>query len=201
VTHKGISGPAVLRLSAVGARKLAESQWQADLSIDWTGSLHSREVVYGMLQAAAKSKAYGKRMVRAAPPAELGAFFPKRLWARICLLGAVPLEDLSWANLSKAAMRRLAADITSFPFSAGGKSTNKEEFVTAGGVALENLRMPSMESRRFPGLYSIGEMNDVDGVTGGYNFTSCWSQAWHAGNHISGALAREGQAGAGEAAG
>ena len=85
-------------------------------------------------------------------------------------------------------MRQLAADVTSFPFATSGRSTNKEEFVTAGGIALENLRMPSMESRRFPGLYSIGEMNDIDGVTGGFNFTSCWSQAWHAGNHIAAAL-------------
>ena len=90
---------------------------------------------------------------------------------------------------------------TGFSYNAGGKSTNKEEFVTAGGVALENLRMPSMESRRFPGLYSIGEMNDVDGVTGGFNFTSCWSQAWHAGNHIAEALAQEEQARAQASAG
>ena len=199
VTHGGISGPAVLRLSAFGARKLAESKWQADLTIDWTGSQHSQEEVYGMLLAAKGT--YGKRMVRGGPPTELRSFFTKRLWARICLLGALPQEDLTWANLSKAAMRQLAADVTSFSYNAGGKSTNKEEFVTAGGVALENLRMPSMESRRFPGLYSIGEMNDVDGVTGGFNFTSCWSQAWHAGNHIAEALAQEEQARAQASAG
>lgn len=183
LTHRGISGPAVLRLSAFGARKLAETKWKSSLRIDWTASRHSAEAVFSMLEAS-KAK-HGKRRVRSLAPR--GLELPKRLWARLCS-GAVPQESLPWAQLTKTAMRQLAADVTSFPFAISGRSTNKEEFVTAGGVALENLRMPSMESRRFPGLYSIGEMNDIDGVTGGFNFTSCWSQAWHAGNHIAAAL-------------
>ena len=129
---------------------------------------------------------HGKRMIKSACPT--GIDLPKRLWKRLSFL-ATGKENVTWGNLDKRGAEELASHLINFKFRARGKQTNKDEFVTAGGISLGNLSTPEMEARNLcPGLYALGEMNDIDGVTGGFNFTSCWSQAFHCGNHIASSL-------------
>jgi predicted Rossmann fold flavoprotein len=105
---------------------------------------------------------------------------PVRLWERLCAAAGVP-DAAIWAGISKAALRSLAAQTTACDFSVSGKSMNKEEFVTCGGVRLNQVDFATMESRICPGLFFAGEVLDIDGITGGFNFQAAWTTGWHAG--------------------
>ena len=172
ITHWGVSGPGILRLSAWGARELAAMDYHFTLRVNW---LPDREDLAGEWQRLRRS--WGKRQMHARCPFDA---LPKRLWVR--LLASVGIaEAQTWSQLSKDQSRALTASLTDAAFQVNGKSTNKDEFVTCGGVSLKDIDLKTMQSRLCPGLYFAGEVMDVDGITGGFNFQNAWTSGHHAG--------------------
>lgn len=174
ITHWGLSGPAILKLSARGARELAEKDYQFDVLIHWCGAIRPERLDAMLLEARESAP---KRRVRNGLP---GLVLPSRLWHRLAEDAGIPAE-LTWSNLTRDSRQRLATELTAARFQVRGQSLNKDEFVTAGGVALEEIDFKTMESRRTPGLYFAGEVLDIDGVTGGFNFQSAWTTGFIAG--------------------
>jgi predicted Rossmann fold flavoprotein len=173
ITHWGLSGPAVLKLSAWGARPLHHANYQAPLIINWCGE-RSQEEVRQLLWA---RKAEQPRRVVVAD-ACLG--LPQRLWRRLVTAVAIN-EQQRWADLSKKSLANLLDQLTQGTYQISGKGVFKEEFVTCGGVRLTEVDFKTMSSRRCPGLYFAGEILDIDGLTGGFNFQSAWTTGWLAG--------------------
>lgn len=182
VTHWGLSGPAVLRLSAWGARALAAEGHTGDLRVNWLGEAKTEDVLAQLL---AEKKAHPRQQVAKHNP--LGGL-PARLWARLVLLSGIP-ETQTWADTSNKTLRTLAEELTAGEYAVQGKGVFKEEFVTAGGVSLKEVDFRTMESRVFPGLFLAGEILDIDGLTGGFNFQSAWTTGWLAGRAAGAALA------------
>ncbi|MGB3292475.1 MAG: NAD(P)/FAD-dependent oxidoreductase [Phormidesmis sp.] len=177
ITHWGLSGPAVLKLSAWGARLLHGQVYRATVTVNWLPDLSQDRVRAELLQAKAKT---GKRAVSTYSPY---APLSKRLWQY--LLSRVEIDPaLTWANLSKKQLNRLIQEIIQGSYSVSGKGIFKDEFVTCGGVQLKEVNFKTMESRHCPGLYLAGEILDIDGVTGGFNFQSAWTTGWLAGQSI-----------------
>jgi predicted Rossmann fold flavoprotein len=175
ITHWGFSGPAVLKLSAWAARALHEMDYHAQVELNWTGRIAAavRE------EFVALKKSHPKKLVSASSPAGL----PHRLWERIVRTAELPLGQI-WAHLSTDQMDRLLECAVADVYAIRGKTTFKEEFVTCGGVKLDEVDFRTMESRKCPGLYFAGEVLDVDGVTGGFNFQNAWTTGWLAGQAI-----------------
>jgi len=173
VTHWGLSGPVILRLSAWGARKLNELDYQFPLHVNWLPQLN-REQIAGELQSRRQSQ--GARLVMNAPIAPLTA----RLWEALVLAAGL-VREARWASLSRAQHRALVRQLGGTEFVVTGKSLNKDEFVTCGGVCLSEVNFKTMESRICPGLYFAGELLDIDGITGGFNFQAAWTTGWIAG--------------------
>ncbi|MCT7972398.1 NAD(P)/FAD-dependent oxidoreductase [Laspinema olomoucense] len=170
ITHWGLSGPAILKLSAWGARYLYNHQYRATLTIDWLPQ-YNPEVLREQLQAV-KSQLPRKAVVTSCPFP-----IPRRLWER--LLEAAGLDsETRWAEISKKAINQVVEEITRGKYQITGKGVFKEEFVTCGGVSLKEVNFKTMESRCCPGLYFAGEVLDIDGVTGGFNFQSAWTTSW-----------------------
>jgi predicted Rossmann fold flavoprotein len=183
ITHLGLSGPVVLRLSAWGARWLHARQYRAGLQVNWLFPLQSRQALEALL-AHKSDPAHARRKPAVHHPFER---LPQRLWKR--LLGAAGIgEAQNWGDLSKTALLRLAGELTEGRYPIQGKSAFKEEFVTCGGVCLDEVDFKSMQSRLVPGLYFAGEVLDIDGLTGGFNFQSAWTTGWLAGQHIARSL-------------
>ncbi|NEP15408.1 MAG: NAD(P)/FAD-dependent oxidoreductase [Leptolyngbya sp. SIO4C1] len=176
ITHWGLSGPAVLKLSAWGARWLHGQRYRAQLSLNWLPE-HSSEAVRQQLQQAKQAQAR-RAMANYSP---LG--LPKRLWHYLLQRCAIA-QQLTWANLSKKSLNCLVQALTQSQYDIDGKGTFKEEFVTCGGVQLKDVDFKTMQSRRCAGLYFAGEILDIDGVTGGFNFQSAWTTGWLAGQAI-----------------
>lgn len=174
ITHHGLSGPGILKLSAWGARELHDLGYDFPVSINW---LPGQDVASTLR---ATRQGWGKRRVRGRAPFEN---FPKRLWERLCIAAGVA-DDCTWSQLDKTTSARLLAELTSGTFRVTGKSVNKDEFVTCGGVRLPDVNLKTMESKVRPGLYFAGEVLDVDGITGGFNFQNAWTTG-----HIAGAAA------------
>jgi len=172
VTHWGLSGPGILRLSAWAARELHEAEYRATLVVNWAAGFTPSQA-WERLQAL--RAAHPRRQVGSANPLEI----PSRLWERLC--AAVGLASAVWANVGNDTLRALAQQATAGEFAVQGKSLNKEEFVTCGGVRLHQVNMAAMESRLRPGLHFAGEVLDIDGITGGFNFQAAWTTGWHAG--------------------
>lgn len=179
VTHWGLSGPAVLKLSAWGARELSARDYKFPLHVSWTGETPAQALA--SLQS--WRDANPRKQVSTLNPFAL----PSRLWER--LVASVPglAPDAQWAGVSKDKLQTLAARAAAFEFAVEGKSLNKEEFVTCGGVRLKEVDFRTMESRVCPGLHFAGEVLDIDGVTGGFNFQAAWTTGWHAGSAMAGA--------------
>ena len=177
VTHWGLSGPAVLRLSAWGARWLHGKNYHAVLRVNWTGEAEAD--VWSRLMET--RKAFPRRRIVGEPLDPL----PQRLWERLVSSTGVP-PTARWADLGNDPLRRLAAEIVDGRYAVSGKGAFKEEFVTAGGVALAEVDFKTMESRKTPGLFFAGEILDIDGVTGGFNFQSAWATGWTAGRALAG---------------
>jgi predicted flavoprotein YhiN len=173
VTHHGLSGPAVLRLSAWGARELHAADYRFALLVNWAAPRSPDEIRAAL---AAERTAHAKRQVATANPFGL----PARLWERL-VAAARLAPDAQWAGVGNAALGALVAQLAAGEFAVTGKSMNKEEFVTCGGVRLREVDFATMESRVCPGLHFAGEALDIDGVTGGFNFQSAWTTGWHAG--------------------
>ena len=179
VTHWGLSGPAILKLSAWGARDLAARDYRFPLLVSWTGETLAKTTE----TLTAWRLANPRKQITTLNPFAL----PSRLWER--LVAAVPglAPDAQWAGISKENLQRLAARIAASEFAVEGKSLNKEEFVTCGGIRLREVDFKTMESRLVPGLHFAGEMLDIDGVTGGFNFQAAWTTGWTAGRALAGA--------------
>ena len=173
ITHWGLSGPAVLRASAWDARILHDRGYKAVMTLDWRPDLNEVQV-RARLQRAKEADA--RKSVLAAGPFEL----PQRLWRSLAMhAGAV--EGTRWADASKALLAALAQEVHGGRYEITGKGVFKEEFVTCGGVRLKEVDFATMESRVRPGLHLAGEILDIDGITGGFNFQSAWTTGWLAG--------------------
>jgi predicted Rossmann fold flavoprotein len=173
VTHWGLSGPAILRLSAWGARELHAADYRFRVVINWA---EPRTAAQARAELEAGRAEHPRRRVASANPFGL----PARLWERLAAAAGVGPET-TWATLSRDGLSALVLQATAAEFSVAGKSLNKEEFVTCGGVRLDEVDMATMESRICPGLYLAGEVLDIDGITGGYNLQSAWTTGWQAG--------------------
>lgn len=176
ITHWGLSGPAVLRLSAWGARALHDINYDFVLKINWAGSGRPEKVLEDLTQI--KMTQAKKQVVS---HAQFG--LPQRLWHNLCTAASIPAE-MRWADAGKKMMADLAGQLCAGQFAIKGKSTFKEEFVTAGGVDLKEVNFKTFESKILPGLYFAGEVLDIDAITGGFNFQAAWTGGWIAGNSI-----------------
>ncbi len=176
ITHWGMSGPAILRLSSWGARELNDLHYDFKIKINWTGFYNTEEVK----ELLNESKFESKKHISNTPQYNM----PSRLWERF--LNAADISDtLRWADMSKKQIQALAEQLTQGIFKVNGKSTFKEEFVTAGGVNLNEINFKTFESKLIPNLYFAGEVLDIDAITGGFNFQAAWTGGWHVGNAIS----------------
>jgi predicted flavoprotein YhiN len=173
ITHWGLSGPAVLKLSAWGARVLHDSRYQGTLSVNWQPNLNQEEVRQKLL-------AVKNEWARKAIALHRGVDLPHRLWQYIIARVGINYED-RWAGLTNKALNLLVQELSQGQYLIAGKGVFKEEFVTCGGVNLKEVNFKTMESRLIPGLYFAGEILDIDGVTGGFNFQSAWTTAYLAG--------------------
>ena len=178
VTHWGLSGPAILRMSAWGARKLHAAQYKFRLRVNWLPGLKA-----GLLESELQSRRQGQgaKLVVNAPVSPLTA----RLWEQLAFAAGLGRET-RWASLPRTAQQQLVEQLTRSEFVVTGKSLNKDEFVTCGGVRLGEIDFRTMESRICPGLYIAGELLDIDGITGGFNFQAAWTTGWIAGNALVG---------------
>ncbi len=176
ITHWGVSGPAVLKLSAWGARFLHDRHYRTSVLINWLPQ-YNAEVLRQQLLGV-KSQLSHRLIVSSCPFP-----MPRRLWER--LTSSIGIDDQKrWADLSNKALDRLLLELVQGEYQISGKGAFKEEFVTCGGVNLKEVDFKTMESRRCPGLFFAGEILDIDGVTGGFNFQSAWTTAWLAGMAI-----------------
>jgi predicted Rossmann fold flavoprotein len=176
ITHWGMSGPAILKLSAWAARDLHEAQYRASFQVNWL----PQETQEGLRSRFQQLKqAWSRRQISVHNPVDL----PLRLW-QYFVDGAQINPDKRWADLSKLELNRLIQLISQGQFEIQGKGVFKDEFVTCGGVKLQEINFKTMESRICPGLYFAGELIDVDGVTGGFNFQNAWTTGWLVGQAI-----------------
>ncbi len=177
ITHWGISGPAVLKLSAYAARELSALNYTAEVHINWDAR-YSKNEMLGLLKSLQKEKP------RTLPATVAPVPLPKRLWEHLLKTAAMP-EGRPWAEIGNKHTERLADVICGHVLKAEGKTTFKEEFVTCGGVTLKEIDFRTMESKIVRGLYFCGEVLDIDGITGGFNFQAAWSTAWLCAHAIS----------------
>jgi hypothetical protein len=176
LTHWGLSGPAILRLSAWGARELHGFDYRFPLCLNWLPRLGAEALAAEFESRRASQPA---RFVVNAPVAPLSA----RLWEQLVRAAGIP-GDTRWAALSRAARHQLVQQLHRTELPVTGKSLNKDEFVTCGGVRLGEVSFKTMESRLCPGLYFAGELLDIDGLTGGFNFQAAWTTGWLAGQAL-----------------
>ncbi|MCC5943833.1 MAG: NAD(P)/FAD-dependent oxidoreductase [Bernardetiaceae bacterium] len=169
ITHWGLSAPAILRLSAWGARTLAEKNYEFDISVNWIQQ--SKKNLLTTLKQLRET--HHKKKVSA------HSFFdvPSRLWKKLIEHAQIP-EIKRWAQVSNKELEALARELCEAHFKVKGKSTFKEEFVTAGGIDLSEIDFDTMESKKYKGLYFCGEVLDIDAITGGFNFQAAWTTAW-----------------------
>ena len=166
ITHKGISGPAVLRLSAWGARDLHPLTYNFGFEVNWVAG--RKEDVLADLKDLREERSRQRVATRS------GADFPLRLWQYLLSRAGIP-SDTQWAQVSNQQLDHLAVQMTAAAYRVTGKATNKEEFTTAGGVALAEVDFRTFASKIHPELYLAGEVLDVDAVTGGFNFQAAWT--------------------------
>ena len=169
ITHWGFSGPAVLKLSSWGAYELAEKSYHFDILINYV-NLPADEIRAGIESFRNK---HPKRKVTGYPLFDL----PRRFWINLVSYCGIS-DQLPYAELAKKHLNKLVEELTQGKYTVEGKSTFKEEFVTAGGVSLKEIDLQTFESKKFPGLYLAGEVLDIDALTGGFNFQACWSAGW-----------------------
>ena len=169
ITHWGMSGPAILKLSSYAARYLAESNYQAPLVINWTG-LNEEEVRQELHTLFA---VHPKKQISSLRPFDL----PTRLWIYLLEKEDIPLS-LTFANLSKKTFNRLVTLLTADSYAIASRAPFKDEFVTCGGIALSSVNPATLESKHRPGLFFAGELLDIDGITGGFNFQAAWTTAY-----------------------
>jgi predicted Rossmann fold flavoprotein len=176
ITHWGFSGPAVLKLSAWGARELSERNWNFDISINWLGDMNEqelRESFAEMRQTTPSQRIKTKNKFQ----------IPNRLWDFLASISGVK-EDMRWADLPSGVQNNFIRNLCSYTACIKGKTTFKEEFVTAGGITTSEIDHNTMMSKLVPNLFFAGEVMDVDGVTGGFNFQHAWTSGYIAAKAI-----------------
>ena len=167
ITHWGLSGPAILKLSAFGARILADKNYQYNVLVNWLGQ--DTNSVLEELQGLKKSQAK-KQIILKSPFSDI----PRRLWERLVTASEIK-NNQNWADLSNKQLQNLANQLTQGLFNANGRTTFKEEFVTAGGVDLKEINFKRFESKKHQNLFFVGEVLNIDAVTGGFNFQNAWT--------------------------
>jgi predicted Rossmann fold flavoprotein len=174
ITHQGISGPVVLKMSAFGARVLHQKAYRFQVSINFSGLNTWDEVNLQISQQMQSAKLIGN-----------GSLFdlPKRLWLYLLERAQVP-DNKKWSELSKKEINKLTEEVYQGSYEVDGKNTFKEEFVTAGGISLDEVDRSNFGLNKLKNCYAIGEILDIDGVTGGFNFQNCWTSAYLAANHM-----------------
>ena len=182
VTHWGLSGPTILRLSAWGARELHDKDYRFTLHINWLPRL-TEEKLSAEFQSRRQSQ--GAKTIVNSPITPL----PSRLWEQLVLAAGVTAKT-RWSAFPRPMQNRLIRQLLRTEFPVSGKSLNKDEFVTCGGVRLNEVNFKTMESKICPGLFFAGELLDIDGITGGFNFQAAWTTGWIAGKNMAGANAR-----------
>lgn len=173
VTHWGVSGPAVLKLSAWGARRLSELNYTGTALVSWVPT-HTEETLRNWLQQFRQDN--GKKVI--AVNQQFG--LPQRLWRTLTDQAGIPAE-MRWSDLPAKLQNRLLEFLLRTPLTVRGKTTYKEEFVTCGGISLDEVDFKTMQSRLVPGLHFAGEVLDIDGITGGFNFQAAWTTGFLAG--------------------
>lgn len=169
ITHVGMSAPAILKLSAYGALEFAEHNYNFEIKINFVGKTHDEVLV--------NLKNFKREMARKLVSKSNQFQIPKRLWKKLVLAANIS-EDMKWADLNKTQIFELSSQLTQAIFQVTGKSTFKEEFVTAGGIDLREVNFKTFESKLFKNLYFTGEILNIDAVTGGFNFQNAWSSAY-----------------------
>ena len=171
VTHWGMSGPCILKLSSLGARWLSEAAYQAPLAVNWTGSTEGE--AFEALAAIAVRNPH--RQVASVPPLNLS----QRLWAYLVEKSLGPSRmNTPWNGLSQKELRRLTNTLTNDSYRIAARAPFKDEFVTCGGVSLKAVQTQTLQSRTHPRLFFAGEVLDIDGITGGFNFQAAWTTAY-----------------------
>lgn len=177
ITHRGLSGPAVLRASAWGAREIQAADYHFEITVNWLGETTEAQLKVNFQQLRNHSP---RKAVKNTPVEPL----PRRLWERLVHHAGIP-DDCPWAQLGKKPEAALLRECLAGRFQVEGKTTNKDEFVTCGGVRLKEVDFRRMESKHLPGLHFAGECLDLDGITGGFNFQAAWTTGRIAGEAMS----------------
>lgn len=177
ITHWGMSGPAILKLSAWGARILHDKNYQFTIFVNWLNDIDTEEAEE-LLKTLKQEQA--KKTVSKKSPFEI----TNRLWESLVLASGISAEA-KWADLSKNQIQNVAKQLTNASFQVNGKSTFKEEFVTAGGIDLKEINFKTMESKIHENLYFAGEIVNIDAITGGFNFQNAWTSGFILANAIS----------------
>ena len=170
ITHWGVSGPAVLRVSSYGARHLSEADYQVPLSINWTGCKEP-EVLEQLQSIVAQQP---QKQLQTISPCGL----PARLWSYLLTKTLGERSKNRWQNLHQKELNRLVNTLTNDVYITAGRAAFRDEFVTCGGVSLADVNPATLESRHVPNLYFAGEVLDIDGITGGFNFQAAWTTAY-----------------------
>ncbi|MCK4587390.1 MAG: NAD(P)/FAD-dependent oxidoreductase [Gammaproteobacteria bacterium] len=173
ITHWGMSGPAILKLSAFGARLLSEKDYKFKIQVNWANIQNNDVVMENMMGIV---NANPKKLLSNVRPYSL----PDRLWRYLLEKGGLS-EKKKWGELGKKGLNKLVGVLTNDIYAVEGKTTFKEEFVTCGGISLESIDMNTMQSKVCKNLYFAGELMDIDGITGGFNFQAAWTTAYIAG--------------------
>jgi len=176
ITHWGMSGPAILKLSAWGARFLFDKNYQFNIYVNWLNDVDTEDAISILKEL---KQEHSKKAVSKKSPFE----FPNRLWESLVLSSGIEAET-KWADLAKNQLQSLANQLTNATFNVNGKSTFKEEFVTAGGIDLKEINFKTMESKLHPNLYFAGEIVNIDAITGGFNFQNAWTSGFILANSI-----------------
>ncbi|WP_374174719.1 NAD(P)/FAD-dependent oxidoreductase [Flavobacterium tructae] len=176
ITHWGMSGPAVLKLSAWGARILHDKNYQFTIFVNWLNDVDTEDAEKILKDL---KQEHAKKAVSKKSPFD----FPNRLWESLVLASSIDTET-KWADLSKNQLQQLASQLTEAKFQVNGKSTFKEEFVTAGGIDLKEVNFKTMESKLHENLYFAGEIVNIDAITGGFNFQNAWTSGFILANSI-----------------
>ena len=176
ITHWGMSGPAILKLSAWGARILHDKNYQFAIEVNWLNEIETEEAETLLKEL---KQEHAKKTVAKKSPLEV----QNRLWESLVLASGIGAET-KWADLSKIQLQNLANQLTKGIFQVNGKSTFKEEFVTAGGIDLKEINFKTMESKLHPNLYFAGEIVNIDAITGGFNFQNAWTSGFIVANAI-----------------
>jgi len=176
ITHWGLSGPAVLKLSAWAARELHNREYRYDVQINWLHPMNEQEIRNQLTKIRSDQS---RKLVT-----KQNQFpFPSRLWERFLELSTIK-PDKRWADLSNKEIHELTLQLTRGTYAIQGKTTYKEEFVTCGGIPLNEVNPDTLESKKVSGLYFVGEVLDIDGITGGFNFQAAWTNGWLAAKAI-----------------